>query len=290
MDTILEARDLTKQYEGFNLADVSMEVRRGAIAGIFGPNGAGKSTLVKILAHQVSARSGFVRIFNLTYTERETEIKNRVGYVAQEPAFYRDKTVRWTARFAAPYFARWDGATFYSLLDEFKVNSLKKIAHLSGGQRKLLAIAFALSHGAEILILDEPAAGLDAVHRRALLDRLRAFVADGEKSVVVASHVTDGLDEIVDDVHILHEGRLVMHEERDDLLSRWKWIHFREGTLDPAILGRLSDLRREAFGDSGLTREFPALREALSAALVVGDAKVENARLEDVLVSLVKET
>ena len=145
--------------------------------------------------------------------------------------FYPDKTVQWTARFAAPYFARWDGALFYQLLEQFKVNPLKKVKHLSGGQKKLLALAFAFSHGAELLILDEPTAGLDVVHRRALLDRLRAFVADGDRTVVVASHLTDGLDQIAEEVTFLDEGRVVMREDKDDLLSRWKWVHFKDGAL-----------------------------------------------------------
>jgi len=288
MDTILEARDLTKQYEDFSLSGVSLEVRRGSIAGLFGPNGAGKTTLIKILAHQVAAQAGSVRVFGLSYEDRERDIKNRVGYVAQEPPFYMDKTVQWTARFVAPYFARWDGAGFYGLLEDFRVNPLKKVKHLSGGQKKLLSLALALSHGADLLVLDEPTAGLDVVYRRVLLERLRAFVADGERSVIVASHVTDGLDQIAEDVYILNEGRFVMHEDKDELLSKWKWIHFRDGALAPAIVGRLSNVQRQPFGDSGLTGDFPALREALARALSAGDAKVENAKLEDILVSLIK--
>ena len=289
MDTMLEAHGLAKQYEDFSLRDVSLAVPPGTIAGFFGTNGAGKSTLLKVLAHQVPAGAGSIRVFGLGYADRETEIKNRIGYVPQEPVFYPDKTAQWTARFAAPYFASWDGAHFYGLLDEFRVNPLKKVKHLSGGQKKLLALAFALSHGAELLILDEPTAGLDVVYRRALLDRLRAFVADGDKAVVVASHVTDGLDEIAEEIHILHEGRLAMHEGRDDLQSRWKWIHFREGALGPPIVNRLSSIRRQPFGSSGLTEEYPALKPELAAALASGDVKVENASLEDVLVSVIKE-
>jgi ABC-2 type transport system ATP-binding protein len=288
METILEARNLAKQYEDFSLRDVSLEVRCGTIAGFFGPNGAGKSTLLRILAHQVPTGAGLVRVFGLSYADCEQEIKNRVGYVPQEPAFYPDKTVQWIARFSAPYFAHWDGAGFYRLLDEFKVNPLKKVKHLSGGQKKLLSLAFAFSHGADLLILDEPTAGLDVVHRRALLDRLRAFVADGDRTVIVASHITDGLDQIAEEIWFLDEGRIAMHEDKDDLLSRWKRIHFKDGALPTAIENRLVQVRRLPFGSSGLTGEYPELREALAGPLARGDVKLENASLEDILLSLIK--
>jgi ABC-2 type transport system ATP-binding protein len=289
METILEATDLTKDYEDFSLRGVSLQVRRGSIAGLFGPNAAGKSTLIKLLTRQISPRSGTVSVFGQSYEEHEVALKNRVGYVPQEPAFYPDKTVQWTARFASPYFARWDGPGFYKVLDDFKVNPLKKVKHLSGGQKKLLSLALAFSHGADLLVLDEPTAGLDIVYRRALLDRLREFVADGERTVIVASHVTDGLDEIADEVWFLNDGRIVMHDDKDELLSRWKWIHFREGAIPRSVEDRLTNVRRQPFGSCGLTGEFPELRDDLSAVLAAGDAKVENARLEDVLLAQIKE-
>lgn len=288
MNAILEATSVTKHYDRFSLRDVSLAVRRGSIAALFGPNGAGKSTLVKVLAHQVPSQQGTVRVFGLSYADAEQEIKNRIGYVAQEPPFYPEKSVQWTARFAAPFFARWDGAQFYRLLDEFKISPLSKVKHLSGGQKRLLTLAFAFSHDPELLILDEPTAGLDVVHRRALLDRLRAFVADGERGVLVASHITDGLDEIAEDISFLDEGRIVMHEDKDELVARWKRVHFRDGALAPAILGRLLDVRRQPFGNSGLTSEYPALRGDLAPALASGDVKVENASLEDILIYQVK--
>jgi len=288
MDAILEARNLTKHYEDFSLRDVSLVVHPGTIAGLFGANGAGKSTLMKILARQVPHQAGAVRVFGLSYDDREPEIKNRIGYVPQDPVFYMDRTAQWTARFAAPYFARWDGAGFYRLLDEFRVNPLKKVKHLSGGQKKLLALAFALSHGAELLILDEPAAGLDVIHRRALLDRLRDFVAGGDRAVIVASHVTDGLDEIAEEIYILQDGRVAMHEDRDNLQLRWKWVHFRNGALGAAVVDRLSCVRVQPFGNSGLTGDFSALKPDLEPALARGDVKVEHASLEDILVSVSK--
>ena len=290
MDTVLEATDLTKHYEDFSLRGVSLTVRRGSISGIFGPNAAGKSTLLRMLAGQTPAPAGTLCVLGESFGSAERDLKNRIGYVPQEPVYYETKTVEWHARFAAPCFARWDGAGFYRLLDEFKVNPLKKVKHLSGGQKKLLSMAFALSHDAELLILDEPTAGLDVVHRRALLDRLRAFVADGDKTVLAASHITDGLDEIAEDIWFLDNGRVAAHEDKDDLLARWKWVHFKDGALPKAIEESLVRVKRLPFGSSGLTGDFLNLRGALAGPLASGDVRLDNATLEDVLLSFIKGT
>lgn len=288
MDTVLEASNLTKHYEDFSLRGVSLTVRKGSISGIFGPNAAGKSTLLRMLAGQTPVPTGTLRVLGEAFGSAERDLKNRIGYVPQEPVFYENKTVEWHARFGAPYFARWDGAGFYRLLEDFRVNPLKKVKHLSGGQKKLLSMAFALSHDAELLILDEPTAGLDVVHRRALLDRLRVFVAAGDRTVLAASHITDGLDEIAEDIWFLDDGRVVAHEDKDDLLARWKWVHFKEGALPKAIEEVLVRVKRLPFRSSGLTGDYLTLRGALAGPLASGDVKLDNATLEDVLLSFIK--
>jgi len=288
MDTVLEATDLTKHYEDFSLRGVSLAVRRGSVSGIFGPNAAGKSTLLRMLAGQAPVPAGTLRVFGGSYAGAEQDLKNRIGYVPQEPVFFEDKTVEWHARFAAPYFARWDGACFFRLLEDFRVNPLKKVKHLSGGQKKLLSLALAFSHGADLLILDEPTAGLDVVHRRSLLDRLRAQAAGGEATVVVASHITDGLEQIAEDVTFLQDGRVVLQAGADDLMTRWKWVLYKEGSLDRAIEERFASVRRSAVGCRGLTNDVAAVREAIAPALASGDARVDHASLEDILLSFIK--
>ncbi len=288
MDTVLEATDLTKHYEDFSLRGINLAVRRGSISGIFGPNAAGKSTLLRMLAGQTPVPSGSLLVLGHSYGEAERDLKNRIGYVPQEPVFYENKTVEWHARFAAPCYARWDGAGFFRLLEDFRVNPLKKVKHLSGGQKKLLSLALALSHGAELLILDEPTAGLDIVHRRALLDRLRGLANAGDTTVIVASHITDGLDEIAEDITFLHEGRVVLRESADDLATRWKWVVYKDGSLDRAIEAQFATVRRQPFGSRGLTADFPGVREALAPALASGDARVDHASLDDILLSFIK--
>ena len=286
MTPILEAQSLNKHFHDFTLRDVSVEIPPGSITAFFGPTGAGKTTLMKLLTHQMPASSGMVRVFGLGYDDREKEIKNRIGYVPQEPNYYQDRSVEFNARFAASFFERWDGGAFYRMLDEFKVSRGKAVKRLSRGQKTLFSIALALSHEASLLILDEPTAGLDVILRRTILERLRKFVADGERTVVVSSHITDGLGDIAEYIKFLDDGRLVFQSERDELLARWKRIHFKEGALPPALVRRLADVRQQPFGSSGLTRDFSAIREQLAAGIASGDVKVENARLDDILIAL----
>jgi ABC-2 type transport system ATP-binding protein len=288
MDTVIEAAGLTKHYEDFSLRSVGLTVRGGSVSGIFGPNAAGKSTLLRMLAGQTPVPAGTLRVLGGSYASAEQDLKNRIGYVPQEPVFFEERTVEWHARFVAPYFARWDGACFFRLLEDFRVNPLKKVKHLSGGQKKLLSLALALSHGADLLILDEPTAGLDIVHRRSLLDRLRAQAAAGETTVVVASHITDGLDQIAEDITFLHDGRVVLQGGADDLMTRWKWILYKEGSVDRALEERFASVRHQPFGCRGLTNDFPAIRDALAPALASGDARLDHASLEDILLSFVK--
>jgi ABC-2 type transport system ATP-binding protein len=286
MTPILEAKDLTKRYHDFTLRDISVEIPTGCITAFFGPTGAGKTTLMKLLTHQIPASSGTVHVFGLCYDDREEEIKNRIGYVPQEPNFYQDRSVEFNARFAASFFEHWDGGAFYRMLDEFRVGRGKTVKRLSRGQKTLFSIALALSHQADLLILDEPTAGLDIILRRTILERLRKFVADGERAVVVSSHITDGLEDIAEYVNFLSEGRLVFQSEKDELLARWKRVHFKDGALPPDLVRQLSDVRQQPFGSSGLSRDFLAIRELLEPGIASGDIKVENAPLDDILIAM----
>lgn len=288
MTPVIEVRNLTKHYEDFTLDNISLEIPAGCITGIFGPSGAGKTTLIKLIANQTPPSGGSVRLFGLSYADREREIKNRIGYLAQEPSFYWSKSVRWTARFVSRFYPRWDRTRFQRLLEEFGVNPFKKLKNLSRGQKTLVSLAIALSHDADLLLLDEPSAGLDMVLRRRILARLRDFVADGDRTVVISSHITDGLDDVAETIRFLDDGRLVLQADKDDLLASWKRIHFRDGALGPEVVDRLTDIETQPFGNSGLTRDFPAIRAQLDDGIASGEVKVANASLDDILIALLK--
>jgi ABC-2 type transport system ATP-binding protein len=288
MNPIIEVQNLTKRYEDFSLRDITLEIPPGGITGIFGPSGAGKTTLIKLLANQIPRSSGDVRIFGLSFDDSEKEIKDRIGYVAQEPNYYWGKSVRWTARFVSKFYERWDGACFYKLIDEFKISPYKKLKNLSRGQKTLVSLAIALSHEADLYLLDEPASGLDMVLRRRILERLRELVEDLGKTVIISSHLTDGLDDIAESIYFIDDGALVMQADKEDLLADWKWIHFKNGSLAPEIVDRLVDVEKQPFGSRGLTREFPAIRDQLGQGMASGDVKIANANLDDILIAMLE--
>ena len=248
MDTVLEAADLTKRYEDFSLRGVSLTVRGAPSRESSAPTQPASPRCCGCWPARRRA-AGTLRVLGGRSAARSGTSRTASGMCPRSRPSSRIRTVEWHARFAAPCFARWDGAGFYRLLEDFRVNPLKKVTQLSGGQ-ELLSLALAFSHGAELLILDEPTAGLDIVYRRSLLDRLRALANGGETTVVVASHITDGLDEIAEDITFLHDGRVVLQAGADDLMTRWKWILYKEGLLDRAI--------EERFATCGISRSAAA--------------------------------
>jgi len=288
MKPIIRTEDLKKYYYDFALGGLTFEIPGGCVVGIFGPNGAGKTTLLKLLSRQIQPYSGSIEIFGDTYEESEKRLKNLVGYVPQEPSFYWDKSVAWTAKFVSRFYDEWDGARFHRFLDYFRINPLKKIKHLSRGQKTLLSLSIALSHGARLLILDEPTAGLDMIIRKDLLSHIRKFAGNPDCSVIVASHFTDGLDNICDYVFFLSQGKLVLQDGRDELLDRWKWLHYKEGSLEPSLEEKLLNVEKHPFHTSGLIQDFDSFRSLLAPHITSGDVRVENACLDDIMIALLK--
>lgn len=288
MEDMVLLENVTKSYSEFTLDRVCLSVPRGCITGILGPNGAGKTTLIRlIMGHQLPDH-GSIRLFGLDYETDEKAIKNRIGFVGETQAFYERKTVAWLGRFASRFFEGWDEEAFQGYLSAFGLPREKAAAALSKGMRVRLSLALALSHRADLLVLDEPTAGLDPVFRREVLDLLQDQIVDETRSVIVTSHNSDDLERIADRVGFLIGGRLVLEIDKEELLTSWKRIHFRPEGLGETVRSRLIQVKEGPFGSSGITQDFARLAPRLEEALTRGDVKVENIALDDALIALVK--
>jgi ABC-2 type transport system ATP-binding protein len=288
MDKILEANGLRKEYRTFTLDGVSLEIPRGTILGLIGPNGAGKTTTIRMLMKMTRPDAGSIRMFGLGLDTHEKEIKNRIGYVGEEQIYYMNKKVSWTGRFVSRYFEKWDQEMFDRLLSEFSIDPSQKVGKLSKGMKVKLSFAIAFSHHPELMILDEPTAGLDPVIRREMLDRLLAFRNDQDGAVFISSHITDDIVRIADHVAFIVDGRIAIHAEKDEILSDWKRLHFKPGAIEGDVVTGLRCVEAHAFGSTGVTNSYRELEGRIASAVSAGDVKVENVTLDDVLIAFVK--
>jgi len=288
MEYILETNKLRKEYPEFVLDNIDWKVPKGYVMGLIGPNGAGKTTTIKLIMNLIASDGGQVRVFGLDNIQNEIHIKNKIGYVGEEQYFYDHQSARWTGEFVSHFYDQWDKERYQSLLEQFDLPPKKRIKKFSKGMKVKLSLAIALSHDPEIIMLDEPTSGLDPIIRREVIDFLKDFTEENNKTVVLSSHITDDISRIADYITYMIDGRIVMTDSKDALLSNWKKIHFTPESLDKSIIDKLEQVETHMFGSSGLTRHFPAIQHALEPGLASGDIKVESVGLDDILIALVK--
>ena len=276
---LVEFRDVSKRYEGFALDRVSFVLPRGYIGGLIGPNGAGKTTIVKLLLNLVRRDGGQIAVAGLDPAEDEVAVKRRIGFVHEVPSYYEHLSLDAVGRIVGRFYPAWDAALFASLLNEFDLPARSRFGSLSRGMRTKGALALALAHRAELLVLDEPTAGLDPVFRRALLERLAAYVAEGRASVLISTHVTSDLERLADFITYVRAGRVVLSATRDELAERWAVVRGGPALLDADTRGLLAGYERGPQGVTGLTSDAPALRRRLAGRQAV----VERATLEDIM-------
>ncbi len=227
MENILEVNDISKFYKDFSLEHITFSVPRGMICGMIGENGAGKTTTISCIMDMLKADSGNVRVFGMDYEHAAREIKSRIGLVMdgleQNPFLY----VRDMEKIMRRLYQNWDSACFSSYLERFALPLDKRVKDLSKGMSVKLNFAIALSHGAELLILDEATSGLDPVMRDEILELLQEFVTDEKHSVLISSHITSDLDKIADYILFIHEGKISFFKSREDIEENYGVLHCR---------------------------------------------------------------
>jgi ABC-2 type transport system ATP-binding protein len=279
VDPILEMRGVTKHYPGFSLREVSFSLPRGYVCGLIGPNGAGKTTIVKMILGLVRPEAGELRVCGDDPVTGERAVKDRIGFVHEVPAYFDHLRVGAIASIVRRFYSRWDQPLFESLVREFEVPTKTWFGSLSRGTRTKAALALALAHHAELLVLDEPTAGLDPVFRRSLLERLAAYVEDGRASVLFSTHLTSDLDRMADYITFIRDGMLVFSSTREEVFDRWFVVKGEPRMLDDPLRQALAGVEVGPHAFTGLTDDPAAIRQRLTGREVV----IEAATLEDIL-------
>ena len=254
MDTVLDIRNLRKEFKGFSLQDISFSLPRGYIMGFIGPNGAGKTTTLKLIMNMLQKDGGEITVFGLDHVKSEREVKQRIGFVHDQSVFYERLSIQQMTGLLRPFYQRWDEGKYQQYIRQFGLDPDKKIKDLSKGMKTKYSLALALSHGAELLIMDEPTSGLDPVFRRELLDILYEVIQREENSILFSSHITSDLDRMADYITFLNEGRLVFSEEKDSLLSRFTLVKGGPSELTDALKKDLVGFSQTPVGFEGLAK------------------------------------
>jgi len=283
-DYALELRGVTKRYRRFTLTDVSFSVPRGYVCGLVGPNGAGKTTIIKLIMNLVRRDAGEIRIFGLDNRRDEVAVKSRIGFVYDSPGFWDDRTLESQRRALGPFYQTWNDRAFDRLAAEFELPMRQTFGKLSRGTKMKFALAMALAHDAELLILDEPTAGLDPVFRREFLRRLSALLQDEGRSVLFSTHITSDLDRIADYITFVNRGEVTCSLPRTELLDTWAIVRGDEPALRGLAPAIVRGRRAGRFGTEVL------VSDAGEAARTVGpSAVIDRPSLEDVMVLMAGE-
>ena len=307
MTAVLEISGLNKAYKSGHqaLTGIDLTIRRGEIFALLGPNGAGKTTLISIVCGIVTPSAGTVTVGGHDHRRDYRAARRMIGLVPQELHTDAFETVLATVSFSRGLFGKPKNAAFIEqLLKDLSLWDKRdsKILELSGGMKRRVMIAKALSHEPEILFLDEPTAGVDVELRRDMWAMVRSL-RDRGVTIILTTHYIEEAEEMADRVGVISKGRLILVEQKDALIKKLGRKTLTLNLAEPlaVIPAELSDWKLQLAGDGHeLIYEFDSQAEATGVPSLlrrlsdigVGfkDLHTRQSSLEDIFVGLVHET
>jgi len=275
----LEIRNLTKSYPGFTLDNLNLTLPSGCIMGLIGENGAGKSTTIKLILDMIHKDSGSITILGKDNTDSIELTKEDIGVVMDEVGIPECLTVKQVGNVMRHTFRNWDDAEYTRLIQKLALPDKKQFKEFSRGMKMKLGIAIALSHNAKLLILDEATSGLDPVVRDEVVEMFSDFTRDENHSILISSHIVSDLEKLCDYVAFLHKGKLLLCEEKDQLLAEYGLIHCTSEEIQNLPAEAIKYKKENPYGI-----EVMVLRNAAPAGVNVSPISIE-----ELFVFMVKE-
>ena len=275
----LEIRNLTKTYPGFALDHLNLTLPSGCIMGLIGENGAGKSTTVRLILNMVRKDGGTVSILGKDNEDGMHLTKEDVGVVLDEVGIPECLTVKQVGKVMKNTFHNWDDKEYARLTAKLKLPEKKPFKEFSRGMKMKLGIAIALSHHSKLLILDEATSGLDPVVRDEVIEMLLDFTREETHSILISSHIVSDLEKLCDYVAFLHKGKLLLCEEKDQLLSEFGLIHCTAGELQELPPRAVRYKKETPYGVEAMVQK---------SAMPRG-AKISPISIEELFIFMVKE-
>lgn len=221
MENILEVKNLSKKYDGFELKNICFSIPKGMIMGFIGENGAGKTTTIKSILNIIHDYSGDIKIFGKDNRENSEDINENIGVVLDDMFFPEILTATDINTIMKDIYSNWDSSLYFAYLNKFSLPLKKQIKTFSKGMRKKIEIITALAHKPKLLILDEPTSGLDPIARSEVINLFQDFIQDEESSILLSSHITTDLEHIADYITFIDNGEIVLTKTTDEILNNY---------------------------------------------------------------------
>ncbi len=291
-NSVIEIDHLTKYYGRREIVrDISLHIPRGCIYGFLGRNGMGKTTTIRILLGMESPTRGRTSVFGEDSRRLSPGTRARIGYLPEGHHVYGWMTVRECGRFQASYFPTWNQDIFEAVITHFRLTPKMKAGHLSRGQRAGLCLAMTLAPEPELLVLDDPALGLDPVARRSLLQSMLYVTREPNRTILFSSHLLSDVERVADRIAVLDEGVLRADCTVESFRERLRHyvLKFRDTPPPtPPLPGLLESFRTDRELAITIANPPPDIEERLAALQPESLDPVEMT-LEDAFVSYVGE-
>ena len=251
---MIRLENAQKHYKEFDL-NCSLEVRPGQITGLVGENGAGKSTTFKLILGLIRDDGGTIEVFGKPIQQMTHKDKENMGVVLSDSGFSGYVTVKDLLPVMSSLYSKFNKDSFLKNCEKYKIPLNKKIKEFSTGMKTKLKMLVAISHEADLLILDEPTAGVDVIVRDEFIQMLQEYMANGQRSILISSHISTDLENLCDDLYMIHDGRIIMHEDTDVLLSEYAVLKPSVEQYEKMDKQYLLKVKKEFFGYRCLTNQ-----------------------------------
>lgn len=199
--------------KAFCLQDISFSLPAGYIMGLAGENGAGKTTLIRYIMEPDASYKGVIRLQGVDIRENHIQMRNQLGYVSEDNAYFNELTIGQNEKLLSPFFDNWDSELFRSMLEKMGLTTGKTVGKLSRGEMMKFQLAFAIAHHPVLYLLDDVTAGMDPVFRIDFFKILQEVIATEEASVLMTSHIREEISRKMDYVGIMEHGRMKSFRE-----------------------------------------------------------------------------
>lgn len=273
---VIEVKDVSFQSSAFSINNLSFSIPQGFVTGFIGANGAGKTTIIRMIMDIIEPNHGHISIFGEPIANKPKWIKNKIGFVYSEVYFNQQWTAKKLEKMVSPFYTDWDSQAFKNYLEKFNLPFDEKIKHFSTGMKMKLSLALALSHHAELFILDEPTAGLDPIVRNEVLEILQSELLDEHKTLFISTHIISDLEKIADYFVHIKDGEIIMQGFRHQLQEQYSIVQGDNQDLDEELNRLFLYKEVKSTGFVGFTKQAQVFKELFGKKVNIKQPTIEE--------------